>query len=533
MSSFGSSQITLQFNLDRNIDAAEQDVQAAINAASNLLPRTLPSPPTYSKSNPADTPILTLAVSSDSLPLDQVDDYADSIIAQKISQVAGVGLVTINGGQKPAVRVQVDPSALAGSGLSLEDVRSALVAANVNQAKGNLDGPRQDYTLATNDQLYKASNFKPIILAYSNGAPIRLNDVADVIDGVENDELAGWAGDQRAIILNVQRQPGTNVIQVAERVKALLPRLSSALPQGLKVTILSDRTETVQASVDDVQFTLLLTVFLVVAVIYVFLRSLRATIIPGVAVPLSLIGTFGVMYLCGYSLNNLSLMALTISTGFVVDDAIVMIENISRYVEQGETPFQAALKGAKQIGFTIVSLTVSLVAVFIPLLFMGGLIGRLFREFAMTLAIAIGVSALLSLTLTAMMCAFLLRQHEEPNRLALAFKRFFDGMTTVYDRSLRWVLAHQPLTLAVTVGTLALTILLAVVVPKGFFPLQDTGLILGVSEAAPDVSFAAMMSRQRALAEVVMADPDVAASPRSSARTAPMPPPTAADFHLS
>jgi multidrug efflux pump len=403
VSSFGTSQITLQFSLDRSIDAAEQDVQAAINAASNLLPRGLPSPPTYSKSNPADTPILTLAVSSDSLPLDQVDDYADSILAQKISQVAGVGLVTINGGQKPAVRVQVDPAALAGAALSLEDVRTALVQANVNQAKGNIDGPRQDYALATNDQLYKAESFRSLILAYRNGSPIRLDEVADAVDGVENAQLAGWAGDRRAIILNVQRQPGANVIQVAERVKALLPRLSSALPQGLDVKILTDRTETVRASVDDVQFTLVLSVLLVVAVIYLFLRSWRATIIPGVAVPLSLIGTFGVMYLCGYSLNNLSLMALTISTGFVVDDAIVMIENIARYVEEGETPFHAALKGAKQIGFTIVSLTVSLVAVLIPLLFMGGIIGRLFREFAVTITAAVLISGLVSITLTPML----------------------------------------------------------------------------------------------------------------------------------
>ncbi len=509
VSSFGTSQITLQFSLERNIDAAQQDVQAAINAASNLLPRGLPSPPTYSKSNPADTPILTLAVSSDTLPLDEVDDHADSILAQKISQVAGVGLVTINGGQKPAVRIQVDPTALAGAGLSLEDVRQVLVAANVNQAKGNLDGARQDFTLATNDQLFKAKSFRPLILAYRNGSPIRLDEVADAVDGVENAQLAGWAGDQRAIILNVQRQPGANVIQVAESVKALLPRLASALPQGLRVQILSDRTETVRASVNDVQFTLVLTVLLVVAVIYVFLRSLRATIIPGVAVPLSLIGTFGVMYLCGYSLNNLSLMALTISTGFVVDDAIVMIENISRYVEQGDPPFEAALKGSKQIGFTIVSLTVSLVAVLIPLLFMGGIIGRLFREFAVTLAIAIGVSAVLSLTLTAMMCAHLLRAHEEPSRLARAFERLFDRMVAAYDRSLRWVLGHQPLTLAVTVATLALTVILAVLVPKGFFPVQDTGLILGVSEAPPDVSFESMMARQRRLAEAVMADPDV------------------------
>jgi multidrug efflux pump len=510
VSSFGSSQITLQFELERNIDSAEQDVQAAINAASNLLPRGLPSPPTYSKSNPADTPILTLAVSSDTLPLDQVDDQADSILAQKISQVAGVGLVTINGGQKPAVRIQVDPAALAGSGLSLEDVRQVLVQANVNQAKGNLDGPRQDFALATNDQLFKAASFKPLVLAYRNGAPIRLQDVGDAVDGVENSQLAGWAGKKRAIILNVQRQPGANVIQVAERVKALLPRLATALPEGLEVQTLSDRTETVRASVDDVQFTLVLSVLLVVAVIYVFLRSLRATIIPGIAVPLSLVGTFGVMYLCGYSLNNLSLMALTISTGFVVDDAIVMIENISRYIEAGDPPFEAALKGAKQIGFTIVSLTVSLVAVLIPLLFMGGIIGRLFREFAVTLSIAIGVSAVLSLTLTAMMCAHLLRAHEEPSRVARAFERFFERVTARYDRTLRWVLDHQPLTLAVTIATLLLTLVLALVVPKGFFPVQDTGLVVGVTEAPPDVSFESMSTRQRAMAEAVMADPDVA-----------------------
>ncbi|MFL5277817.1 MAG: efflux RND transporter permease subunit, partial [Myxococcales bacterium] len=480
VSSFGSSQITLQFSLERSIDAAEQDVQAAINASSNLLPRTLPAPPTYSKSNPADTPILTLAVTSDSLPLDVVDDQADSILAQKISQVSGVGLVAINGGQKPAVRVQIDPAALAGAGLTLEDVRAVLVAANVNQPKGNLDGPRLDYAIAMDDQLYKAESFRPLILAYRNGSPIRLREVGDVIDGVENSQLAGWAGRKRAIILNVQRQPGANVIQVADRVKALLPQLKATLPQGLTVSILSDRTETVRASVEDVQFTLVLTILLVVAVIYLFLRSFRATIIPGVAVPLSLVGTFGVMYLCGYSLNNLSLMALTISTGFVVDDAIVMIENISRYIEAGDPPFEAALKGAKQIGFTIVSLTVSLVAVLIPLLFMGGIIGRLFREFAITLSIAIGVSAVLSLTLTAMMCAFLLRAHEEPGRLARLFERGWERMAAFYDRTLGWVLAHQPLTLAVTIGTLLLTLFLAVVVPKGFFPQQDTGLLIGV-----------------------------------------------------
>jgi multidrug efflux pump len=510
ISSFGTSQITLQFNLERNIDAAEQDVQAAINAATTLLPRGLPAPPTYSKSNPADTPILTLAVSSPTLPLDQVHDYADSILAQKISQVAGVGLVTINGGQKPAVRVQVDPAPLAAAGLTLEDLRLVLIGANVNQAKGNLDGPRQDYTIAANDQLQRASSFRPLILAYRNGAPIRLDEVADVVDGVENAQLAGWAGDRRAIILNVQRQPGANVIQVAERVKAVLPRLASALPEGLEVATLSDRTETVRASVDDVQFSLVLSVILVVAVIYLFLRSWRATVIPGVAVPLSLIATFGVMYLCGYSLNNLSLMALTISTGFVVDDAIVMIENIARYVEHGDSPFEAALKGSKQIGFTIVSLTVSLIAVLIPLLFMGGLIGRLFREFAVTLSIAIAASAVLSLTLTAMMCAYLLRPHQRPSRAGLLLERGFDRMLSAYERSLAWVLAHQPLTLAVTVATLLLTVFLALVVPKGFFPQQDTGLVIGITEAPPDVSFESMLTRQRAAAEIVMSDPDVA-----------------------
>ena len=513
ISSFGTSQITLQFDLDRSTDAAEQDVQAAINAASNLLPRTLPAPPTYSKSNPADVPILTLAVSSKTLPLDQVNDAADSILAQKISQVFGVGLVTINGAQKPAIRVQVDPAALAGTGLTLEEVRAAVAASNVNQPKGNLDGPRQDFLLATNDQLERAASFRPLIIAYKNGAPVRLDDVADAYEGVENNQLAGWANRDRAIILNVQRQPGANVIDTADRVKALLPQLLATISQAVDVSILADRTETVRASVEDVQFTLVLTVLLVIAVIYVFLRSLRATFIPGVAVPLSLIGTFGVMYLCGYSLNNLSLMALTISTGFVVDDAIVMIENIARFIEQGDSPFEAALKGAKQIGFTIVSLTVSLVAVLIPLLFMGGIIGRLFREFAVTLAIAIGVSAVLSLTLTAMMCAHLLKPHgeEKETRFTRWTERQWVNVSGLYDRGLKWVLDHQRLTLAVTVGTLALTFALAVVIPKGFFPQQDTGLIIGVTEGAPDASFARMMDRQRALADVVLRDPDVAA----------------------
>ncbi|MGZ3405161.1 MAG: efflux RND transporter permease subunit, partial [Polyangia bacterium] len=512
VSSFATSQITLQFSLDRNIDAAEQDVQAAINAASNLLPPTLPAPPTYSKSNPADTPVLTLAVSSDSMPLSQVDDYADSVLAQKIAQVSGVGLVALNGGQKPAVRVQVDPMALAGTGLSLEDVRLALAAANVNQPKGNVDGARQDFTIATNDQIDKAAGFKPLVIAYKNGAPIRLAEVANVVDGVENAQLAGWANQKRAVIVNVQRQPGANIIEVTDRIKKLLPQLSASMPQGIDVSILSDRTETVRASVKDVQFTLVLTVVLVVLVIYVFLRSFRATIIPGVAVPLSLIATFGVMHLAGFSLNNLSLMALTISTGFVVDDAIVMVENIARYVEAGERPFDAALKGAKQIGFTIVSLTVSLVAVLIPLLFMGGLIGRLFREFAVTLAIAIGMSALLSLTLTAMMSGWLLKPHaeEHPGRFARWFEAGFTATTRFYERTLAWVLRHRRMTLLATIATVAFTALLGVMVPKGFFPIEDTGLIIGVSEAAPDVSFARMMDRQQALANVILQDPDVA-----------------------
>ena len=512
VSSSSYSQITLQFDLDRNIDAAQQDVQAAINAASSLLPAQLPTPPTYSKSNPADQPILTIAISSDVLPLDQVDDYADSILAQKISQVTGVGLVTINGGQKPAVRVQVDPVALGGTGLTLEDVRSALALANINQPKGDIDGPRQEYALATNDQLYKADGFKPLVIAYSNGSPVRLSDVARVVDGVENAQLAGWQNDKRAIILNVQRQPGANVIQVADRVKALLPQLKASLPQGLDVKILSDRTETVRASVEDVERTLVITIGLVVAVIFVFLRNIRATLIPSIAVPLSLVGTFAVMYAVGYSLNNLSLMALTIATGFVVDDAIVMIENIARYIEAGDRPMEAALKGAGQIGFTIVSLTVSLVAVLIPLLFMGGLIGRLFREFAVTLAASIGVSALLSLTLTPMMCAHLLRPEPKEHERGALYRwseRAFQGAIDFYDRGLKVVFRHRLLTLLATIATLAFTIGLAFAIPKGFFPQQDTGALLGVSEAAPDVSFPKMMELQRSLADVILADPDV------------------------
>jgi len=512
ISSFGSSQITLQFTLDRDIDAAEQDVQAAINAASNLLPRTLPAPPTYNKANPADTPIITLAVSSDTLTLAQVDDFADSVLAQKIAQVNDVGLVSIGGGQKPAVRVRVDPQALAGAGLTLEDVRNAIAAANINAPKGNLDGPRQDWALSTNDQLSNAESFKPLIIAVRNNSVVRLGEVADVIDGVENDQLAAWAGDKRAIILNVQRQPGANIIEVVDHIKDLLPQLRASMPQGIDVSILSDRTETVRASVDDVQFTLILTILLVVAVIYFFLGSARATIIPGIAVPLSLIGTFGLMKVAHYSLNNLSLMALTISTGFVVDDAIVMVENVSRFIEQGKKPFEAALIGAKQIGFTIVSLTVSLIAVLIPLLFMSGIVGRLFREFAMTLAIAIGMSAVLSLTLTAMMCAWILKPHDEQhhNFVVRAFERGFDGLTRFYDRTLQVVLRHRVITLLITLATLGFTVLLAIHVPKGFFPTEDTGQIVGVTEAAADVSFTKMMELQQRAERVIGADPDVA-----------------------
>jgi multidrug efflux pump len=511
-SSFGNSQVTLQFALDRDIDAAEQDVQAAINSASNLLPRSLPAPPTYSKSNPADAPILTLSVTSNRIPLTQVDDYADSVLAQKISQVSGVGLVTLNGGQKPAVRIQVDPVALAGVGLSLEDVRAAVTQANVNQPKGNLDGARQAYTLAADDQLFSAAAYGSVVIAYRAGGPVRVRDVAQVIDGAENSQLAGWANDQRAVILNVQRQPGANIIQVADRIKALLPQLRAGMPNSLDLSILTDRTETIRASVKDVQFTLVLTTVLVVLVMYLFLRDVWATVIPSIAVPLSLIGTFGMMYLLGFSLNNLSLMALTISTGFVVDDAIVMIENIARYVEAGEGVFESAIKGARQIGFTIVSLTVSLVAVLIPLLFMGGLIGRLFREFAITLAVAIVVSALLSLTLTPMMCSKLLRPVHEGGhgRFYKASERFFKWMIGGYERTLKRVLKHQPLTLAITIGTLVLTVFLFIVIPKGFFPQQDTGLIIGITEASPEISFARMMNRQQALARVVMSDPDVA-----------------------
>ena len=511
-SSYGSSIITLQFALDLNIDVAEQEVQASINGASNLLPQGLPNPPIYSKINPADSPILTLAITSNSLPLSKVEDLADTTLAQKISQLTGVGLVSISGGQRPAVRIQANPTALASYGLSLEDLRTALTQANVDQAKGTFDGPHQAYTIGANDQLISSDSYRPLIIAYRNGAPVRLTDVATVLDGVENVQQAAWANQNPAVILNIQRQPGANIIAVVDRVKKLLPQLQAALPSAVQVEILTDRTTTIRASVADVQFSLMLTIVLVVLVIFVFLRSVRATIIPSFAVPLSIVGTFGVMYLLGYSLNNLSLMALTISTGFVVDDAIVMIENISRYIEEGESPLQAALKGSEQIGFTILSLTVSLIAVLIPLLFMGDIVGRLFREFAVTLAVTIIVSAFVSLTLTPMMSAKLLRHQKEEDQSWFYRKseHVFNSVIAFYGRTLKFVLRFRTTTLLVTAATLVGTILLYIHVPKGFFPVQDTGVILGVSEGPQDVSFKAMASRQRALADVILKDPAVA-----------------------
>jgi len=511
-SSFGSSIITLQFTLDLNIDVAEQQVQAAINAASNLLPRDLPNPPIYSKINPADAPVLTLALASSTLPLSKVEDLADTTLAQKISQLPGVGLVSISGGQRPAVRIQANPTALASYGLSLEDLRTSLFQANVDQAKGNFDGPQQAYTIGANDQLLSSEGYQSLIVAYRNGAPIRLTDVATVLDGAENTKQAAWANTQPAVILNIRRQPGANIITVVDRIKKLLPQLRASLPASVQITELTDRTTTIRASVADVQLALMLTVALVVMVMFLFLRNLSATIIPSFAVPLSIVGTFGVMYLLGYSLNNLSLMALTISTGFVVDDAIVMIENISRYIEQGERPLQAALKGAEQIGFTILSLTVSLIAVLIPLLFMGDVVGRLFREFAVTLAVTIVVSAVVSLTLTPMMCAKLLRHRGESEQgwFYRASGQWFDSAIAFYGRTLQVVLRYRTTTLLATVGTLVATIALYIFVPKGFFPVQDTGVLLGISEAPQDVSFGAMAERQQALARVILQDPAVA-----------------------
>jgi len=507
-SSSGSSVITLQFTLSLGLDVAEQEVQAAINSALTLLPPDLPNPPVYSKVNPADTPILTLGLTSATLPLPQVEDLADTRLAQKIAQLPGVGLVSISGGQRPAVRVQANPAALSAYGLTLEDLRAAVAAANVNQAKGSFDGPRQSSVIGANDQLLTSRDYKPLIVAFRNNAPVTLENVADVIDDAENVRQAAWMNGTPAVILNIQRQPGANVIAVVDRIHRLLPQLRASLPAAVEVSVLTDRTVTIRGSVKDVQFELMLSVALVVLVIFLFLRTVPATLIPAVAVPLSLVGTFGVMVLLGFSLNNLSLMALTISTGFVVDDAIVMIENIARYIEAGDPPRQAALKGAAQIGFTILSLTVSLIAVLIPLLFMADVVGRLFREFAITLGITILLSAVVSLTLTPMMCARLLR-HTPPERQGRLYRwseRAFDRIIAAYGTSLRWVLGHQPATLAVAVVTLGLTLVLYVVVPKGFFPVQDTGVIQGISEASQTISFPAMAERQQALAAVILQD---------------------------
>jgi multidrug efflux pump len=511
-SSAGASVITLQFSLALSLDVAEQEVQAAINAAGNLLPSDLPAPPIYAKVNPADAPILTLALTSKTISPTQVQDLADTRLAQKISQLPGVGLVSVSGGQRPAVRIQANFRQLAAYGLNIDDLRTTLATANVNTPKGNFDGPSQAYTINANDQIRKAADYNDLVVAYRNGAPVKLSDVARATEGPENTKLAAWMNSDQAIILNIQRQPGANVIEVVDRIQALLPALRAALPAGIDVEVLTDRTTTIRASVADVEFELGLAVVLVVVVIFVFLRSPSATLIPSLSVPLSLVGTLAVMYLAGFSLNNLSLMALTIATGFVVDDAIVMIENISRYIEAGDPPLQAALKGSSQIGFTIISLTVSLIAVLIPLLFMPDVVGRLFREFAITLAVTIVISAVVALTLVPMMCAKILR-HRRPSEISLVARRtqqWFDGLIAQYGRLLTWVLDHQPLTLLVAVATLGLTVFLYDAIPKGFFPVQDTGLIQGISEAAPSVSFDAMAGRQQELAAAILRDPDVA-----------------------
>jgi multidrug efflux pump len=510
-SSDGSSVIVLQFSLDLSIDVAEQEVQQAINSAQTYLPADLPTPPLYSKTNPADTPILTLALTSDTVPLSQVEDLADTRLVQKISQLPGVGLVSISGGQKPAVRIQVNPTALSHYGINLEDVRTAIQQTSLDLAKGNFDGPRQDYQIQANDQLLTSKDFKPVVIAYRNGAPVFLSDVANIIDSAENVRQAAWMNTTPAVIVNIQRQPGANIIQVVDRITKLMPVLQQTLPASVKVSVLTDRTVTIRASVQDVEFELMLTIALVVMVIFLFLRSLSATIIPSIAVPVSLVGTFGVMYLAGYSLNNLTLMALTIATGFVVDDAIVMIENIVRFLEEGDTPLEAALKGSEQIGFTIVSLTISLIAVLIPLLFMGDIVGRLFREFAITLSVTILVSAVVSLTLTPMMCAKLLRHKADSQRGRFyeASERAFQRVIDFYGRTLQWVLQRQTATLFVALGTLALTIILYILIPKGFFPVQDTGIIQGISEAPQSISFDAMSQRQQELARVILKDPAV------------------------
>ena len=514
VSSAGSSVITLQFDLSLKLDVAEQEVQAAINAGSNLLPSTLPAPPVYAKVNPADAPVITLAVSSKSLPIVTVEDLADTRIAQKISQLSGVGLVSISGGQRPAVRVQANLQKLAALGLNIDDLRTTIGNANSNAPKGSFDGASRSYTINSNDQLSSADAYANIVVAYKNGAPVLLKDVANVIQGAQNTKLASWANKTPAVLVNVQRQPGANVIAVVDSIKEILPQIKADLPASVDVVTLTDRTETIRASVADVEFELMLAVVLVVLVIYVFLRSLPATFIPSLSVPLSIVGTFAVMYLLGYSLNNLSLMALTISTGFVVDDAIVMIENITRYIEKGETPYRAALKGAGEIGFTIVSLTVSLIAVLIPLLFMQEVVGRLFREFAITLSVTILISAVVSLTLVPMLCARLLRSHAEEEKKESNFQKYteavYDRLVAGYDRLLVWVLRHQRMTLTVAVGTLVLTVLMYWGIPKGFFPAQDTGFIQAITQAGPTVSFDAMAHRQQQLADKILKDPDVA-----------------------
>ena len=507
-SSGGTSVIVLQFNLTLSIDIAEEEVQSAINAAQSLLPSILPAPPIYSKTNPADAPVLTLAITSNSMPLPQVEDLVDTRLAPKISQLTGVGLVTISGGQKPAVRIQANPTALSSYGIDLESLRTALTVASVNAAKGNFDGPTQDYQIDANDQLVTNTDYKKVVVAYRNGAPVMLPDVAAIVNGVENNAQAAWMNQTPAVILNVQRQPGANTISVVKSIKQLIPQLEANLPTGIQVTTLTDLTTAIEASVSDVEFELLLTIGLVVLVIFLFLRSLYATIIPAVAVPLSLVGTLAAMYLLGYSLDNLSLMALTISTGFVVDDAIVMIENISRYIEAGDKPMDAALKGAEQIGFTILSLTVSLIAVLIPLLFMGDVVGRLFREFAVTLAVTIVLSAVVSLTLTPMMSARILRHtpEDQQGRFYKASERVFENMIAFYGRTLKFVLRYQTITLLVAVATLLLTIFLYIIIPKGFFPVQDTGVIQGISQAPASISSLAMAAKQQELAKAVMED---------------------------
>jgi len=510
-SSGGTSVIVLQFNLTLAIDVADEEVQSAINASQSLLPSVLPSPPIYSKTNPADAPVLTLAITSNSMPLSQVEDLVDTRLAPKISQLNGVGLVTISGGQKPAVRIQANPTALSSYGINLEDLRTALTQASVNAAKGNFDGPRQDYQIDANDQLVTSDDYRSVVVAYHNGAPVMLTEVAHIVNGVENNNQAAWMNQTPAVILNVQRQPGANTISVVKSIKQLMPQLEANLPAGIQVTTLTDLTTSIEASVSDVEFELLLTVGLVVLVIFLFLRSLYATIIPSVAVPLSLVGTFAAMYVLGYSLDNLSLMALTISTGFVVDDAIVMIENISRYIEAGDPPMEAALKGAEQIGFTILSLTVSLIAVLIPLLFMGDVVGRLFREFAVTLAVTIIVSAVVSLTLTPMMSARILRHKpkEQQGRVYRASERVFDGMIAFYGRTLKFVLGYQTITLLVALATLLLTVFLYIIIPKGFFPVQDTGVIQGISQAPPTISSRSMAGKQLEVTKAVLDDPAV------------------------